>query len=206
MNGISWLRLWPYLGLVLLLEAALLAAVGGHWGWTAEGALLWARYTARLSFLLFLPPFLASALAYWLKSNPARQMLKHRRSLGLGFALAHFVHLAALVSYFRLSGETPDQSAVIGGGIGYIFVALMALTSNDHSVRILGRGWPLLHKTGAYYIWFIFAFTYMGRLIEPDPQEPYGLYLALFGLVVAALLLRLWRGLSRRRQRHQRAG
>ena len=40
----------------------------------------------------------------------------------------------------------------------------MALTSNNASQRRLGRTWHRLHLVGMHYVWFIFAFTYYGRL------------------------------------------
>src|SRR5262249_51404182 len=65
-----------------------------------EGWLLAARYTARVSFLLFLPVYCASSW-HRLRPGPAsRAVLANRRSLGLAFASAHTVHLGAL-SMFR---------------------------------------------------------------------------------------------------------
>jgi DMSO/TMAO reductase YedYZ heme-binding membrane subunit len=36
------------------------------------------------------------------------------------------------------------------GGIGYVLIAMMAITSNNWSVRALGRNWKRLHTFGIY--------------------------------------------------------
>jgi len=196
-RGINLLRTGPYIGLVALIELVLFASVISLLGWSVDGTQHVARYTARLSFLLFLLPFLASSLGYWVHNEFTRALRLHRRSLGLGFAFAHFVHLTALISFFVVSGEKVEMATLIGGGLGYVFVALLALTSNDAAVRRLGRGWIWLHRIGVYYIWFIFAFTYFTRLPMPVTPEPRWIYVTLFALAVAALAFRLATGFAR---------
>jgi DMSO/TMAO reductase YedYZ heme-binding membrane subunit len=56
---------------------------------------------------------------------------------------------------------------LIGGGGAYVLLAAMVATSNDASVRALGiRTWKRLHTVGLYWLWFIFAFSYLGRVAE----------------------------------------
>lgn len=46
-------------------------------------------------------------------------------------------------------------------------IAAMAATSSDAAVAKLGRArWQALHRTGAWYLWFVFAFTFV-----PDPSR-----------------------------------
>src|SRR5690606_37151534 len=98
----------------------------------------------------------------WLKRN--------RRYMGLSFALAHFLHLGAIVAYFASIGEMPDVVTIIGGGGAYVFIALLALTSNDWSVRKLGpKAWRRLHLVGISYVWLIFMNSYIGRLTSETP-------------------------------------
>jgi hypothetical protein len=48
------------------------------------------------------------------------------------------------------------------GGIGFVFIAFMAATSNDGAVRTLGRArWSRLHRFFLYYLWFIITATYL---------------------------------------------
>jgi DMSO/TMAO reductase YedYZ heme-binding membrane subunit len=69
---------------------------------------------------------------------------------------------------------------------------LMAATSNNWSVRTLGRWWKLLHRFGIHWLWFIFTFTYFGRLLDPATFER---GIVQFVLCLAALGVRLvaWR-------------
>jgi DMSO/TMAO reductase YedYZ heme-binding membrane subunit len=91
--------------------------------------------------------------------------LRRRRAVGLSFAGAHAVHLVALVSAIVLFGDEASLVSIVGGGLGYVFVAAMALTSNDAAVRAMGPpNWRLLHTVGSYLIAGIFAFSYFGRL------------------------------------------
>ena len=171
--------------------------------WTdpVEGWLHAARYTARLSFPIFLTAFLASSLAYWLPSETTRWLRANRRYLGLSFAFAHFVHLGALITYLNLSGDNSRSlQTFLGGGGAYVMIALMALTSNNWSQRTLGpKAWGWLHWFGVYYIWFIFTFSYLGRVTKDVPQEPRIIYITLFGLAVTALLVRIATRIAKRR-------
>jgi DMSO/TMAO reductase YedYZ heme-binding membrane subunit len=65
----------------------------------------------------------------------------------------------------------------------------MAATSNDWSVARLGaKNWRRLHTFGIYYLWLIFALTYLSRISRGPLSLVDGLLVA---LVVAAFLLRL---------------
>lgn len=192
---------WPLFLLVALAGAVTVFGSLALWPDPVQGWLHAARYTARLSFLIFLAPFLASALAYWLPSPATRWMRAKRRYLGLGFALAHFIHLFALVIYLDLSGEGRSLVTLLGGGGAYVMITLMALTSNDWSVSTLGpRLWGWLHWIGIYDIWFVFTFSYFGRVTKDVPQEPRAIYITLFSLALAALALRMATRLARRKR------
>ena len=168
------------------------AAYLGHGGLTYEGAAAAARLTARNSFLWFLAAWSASALARLWPGGWRAALLRRRRSVGLGFAASHTVHLAALLTAIFVFGHGTKLVTVVGGGIGYLFVLAMAVTSNDASVRRLGpRRWHLLHATGGYIIAGIFAFSYLGR-VAADPL----LGVPMVGLIGLAATLRIlaWAG------------
>lgn len=151
------------------LVAASIAALGYalEGGWSHDGALAAARWTARFSFIWFIAAWSASALAKLWPGDWRTVLLRRRRAVGLGFAAAHFVHLGALLVAVLIFAEPRPLTTILGGGLGYVFVALMALTSNDWSVRTLGpRNWRTLHTIGGVVIAAIFIVSYAGRLEE----------------------------------------
>ncbi|MEQ9143604.1 MAG: hypothetical protein RLO08_04525 [Parvibaculaceae bacterium] len=200
-------RRYP-LWLIIATAAASLATVAVPYllfGLTEEGYKLAARYTVRVSFPLFLLTYMARPLAQLWRRDETRWLLRNRRYLGLSFALAHTVHLAALTAFFVFTPATPAMATVIGGGLGYALMFAMAATSNDASVRALGRNWNRLHTAGMHYLWFIFAFSYYGRLSGGRGEGAAGdlmeVGLAGFTLSMAALALRLAAAWHRRRKR-----
>lgn len=187
---------------VTLAGAALIAALSfGLWGLGSDGFLHFTRYTARLAFLIFIIAFAAGALAQLFPSDGTRWLRRNRRYIGLSFALAHFIHLGALTGFFVSIGEVPDIVTIIGGGMAYVFVSLMALTSNDWSVRRLGpAAWRWLHLIGSYYIWLIFMRSYLVRLTSETPPEPKIIFAITAALGFAALGLRIAAWTKKRRK------
>jgi DMSO/TMAO reductase YedYZ heme-binding membrane subunit len=165
-----------------VLAQAVLAAVD-----PAEGWRLAARHTARLSFLVFLPVYVASAWHRLAPGAASRWAMRNRRSLGLAFATAHTVHLAALVGFNVAAGQRPDLVTLVGGGGAYLMMFAMVATSNDAAVRRLGaRAWKRLHAAGIHWLWFVFAFSYAGRVAEGRLA-----FLPLLGLALGGLALRV---------------
>lgn len=154
-----------------------------------EQAHLAARWTARVGFPIFILTYSASALARLWPNVATKSLLRHRRQWGLGFALSHTVHLAALTSFLLVSGEPPQLATVVGGGGAYLLLYAMALTSSDAAMRALGVWWKRLHRAGIHSLWFIFTFSYFGRLFEPGRMAQ---GLVLFPICLLALGLRLW--------------
>ena len=154
-----------------------------------ESLMLWARHTARISFAYFLLSFSASSLYYFF-SNALTKFIRHqRRYIGLSFALAHTIHLVALTSFFIVMEENPGIVTLIGGGFGYVLVYAMALTSNDNAVKKLGlKRWKQIHWFGANYIAVIFAFTYVGKLLNGQLNGSDYDYLT-FALIVGTIFI-----------------
>lgn len=170
---------------LLTVAAALLA--GGD---AAERAGLAARWTARAGLPLFLVAFLASTLAHRWPGPWTHTLLRRRRQWGLGFALAHTVHLAALAVNVTVYAPGRTWQSLIGGGLAYAILYLMALTSTD-GWRRLGKWWLRLHGFGIYYLWFIFTVSYAGRALGEDPgKRVVGIFLG--AIMLAAFALRLW--------------
>lgn len=170
--------------MALLIGVAGFAADGG---WGIDGANAAARLTARWSFVWFLTAWTASSLAALRPGGWRRDLLRRRRAIGLSFAAAHFVHAGFFLLAILVFRVEPPLPTLIGGGTGYLFVALMAATSNDAALRRLGpRLWRMLHATGGWIVLFIFALTYAGRIAEHP-----GLGIPATALIAAALALRI---------------
>ena len=156
-------------------------------GSDAEGWQLAARWTARAGFPIFLVTYAASSLFRIFPSETTRTFLRTRRQWGLGFALAHTIHLFALVTYFRVSGQTPNPVTLVGGGFGYAILYAMVLTSNDASMRLLDRNWKRLHRFGIHTLWIIYTFSYARRIMMPELRLIGATFTA---LALTALMLR----------------
>jgi methionine sulfoxide reductase heme-binding subunit len=190
-------KAWPLMALAAL--GAIALGLGGLYyehDAAREGFAAATRFTARWSLAWFAAAWSASSLARLWRGGWRAALMRNRRGVGLGFAMAHFVHAFFFITNIVAFGRMSSLVTIIGGGAGYVFVALMAATSNDWSVNKLGPRWKLLHAIGGYYIAFIFAFTYYGAL----HREP---VIAAIGLAVigAAAFARLcaW-AFARRRQ------
>jgi methionine sulfoxide reductase heme-binding subunit len=147
----------------------------------------WARYTARLSFIFFLITYMAAPLYQLYDTSITRFLRRHRRNSGLSFALAHTIHLAALVIYLRLSPEPLDMATVIVGGGAYVAMFAMWASSSDAAIRWLGQNrWRQLHKFGLHYLAFVFVFTYSSGQFGAEPAP-----IILPILIWLAIMLRL---------------
>lgn len=191
---------WPFFAVLLVVAAISLASLAAFE--TAEAILQHiTRYTARFSFLIFVLVFASGALAALFPSDITRWLRRNRRYTGLSFALAHFLHLIAIIALFATIGEVPETITLLGGGLAYLFIAAMAATSNDWSVRKLGpKNWRRLHLAGVYYVWAIFMNSYLGRLASDTPPEPKWIFALTAGLGFAALALRIAALMKKRRK------
>ena len=188
MHYILRTRTGPLIGATVLAGIGLLA--GFFLGQNYETQwLLAARYTARASFAVFLIVYGASSLLRLWPSALTKSLVRYRRQWGLGFALAHTIHLGALAYYNIIILNMPGLQALLGGGLAYGLMFVMAATSNSASMRMMGSWWKRVHIFGIHWIWFIFTFSYFGRLFDPERWTQGAV---LFPLCMAALGLRLW--------------
>ena len=159
------------------------------------------RATARSSFALFSLAFTASAAFHFWRNAWTRWQLRNRRYLGVSFALSHGVHLLAILALARISPAELAAHATavtwIFGGLAYVFIALMTITSFDSTAPLISRrAWSILHTFGAYYIWLIFASSYFSRAAVIPA------YIPVATVVVFILGLRLAARVSKSRARH----
>jgi len=177
---------------IVAMTIAILVGVG-----TDElGVRMLIRTTARSSLTLFLLAFVASSAARLWPNALTQWLLRNRRYLGLSFALSHFIHLGAVGTLaMRWPHPFMEQSAsaltLVGGGAGYLGLALMVATSWDGAVRALGgKRWRVLHLAGSWILWIIFAQSYAGRAV--GAPWPYALVMfAIVGVVVVRVVA--WR-------------
>ena len=150
--------------------------------------LLWTRYSAHLAFVFLLLAFSASTLKAVVNNAQTRGLVRYRRQLGLGFATAHTFHLVALILFLsNLEGYSVDASVAVAG-FGYVVTALLALTSNDYSVRRLGPAkWKQLHTIGISILMLYFFVAFSGRLLTSFAPI-YAVYVALIATAVVAKL------------------
>lgn len=150
------------------------------------------RLTAQTSVVLFCAVFAASSLRALWRHPVSAWLLRNRRYLGVTFAFSHLVHLVALVALaFVVPGFAGSLGAVtlVFGGFAYVLIVAMAATSNDRAVAAIGRpAWQRLHRFGAYYLWILFAQSYLPRALDKSPWYwlPAGLLLAALGLRLVA--------------------
>lgn len=180
-----------YAGTTALVAAVVGAAILLYGGGT-EGLLLASRWSARVSFFLFLPSFLASSFARLAPGPGSQRLMAARRHVGLAFAWAHLLHLCVFTSYFVVLGKIPSATALWVGGAGYVAVALMAATSNDAAQRALGRGWRRLHLLSAHVIWAVFTLTYAGFIGSPGHRAR-GILGVAVCLAAEAVRMAAWR-------------
>ncbi|WP_460418921.1 hypothetical protein [Pseudomonas sp. microsymbiont 2] len=180
-------RLFAVLAALTLLMAASVLATPPVGADGLRGAI---RATARSSFALFLLTFLASTLAALLPSAFSRQLIRERRYLGLAFAFSHTVHGGLIALYATRFPELfwagRTALANLPGSVGYLFIALLTLTSFKAPMRLLGpRLWKGLHSTGTWVLAAVFCLSFYKRL----PLG--GGYPLAFALMFAAITLKL---------------
>lgn len=160
------------------------------------------RATARTSFVLFLAAFLASAFAVLVPSPLSKSLVRERRFIGLAFAFSHLVHAVLIYSYGQLNPEFwPGRTTVgnIPGSLGYLFIVLMAITSFKTPAKMIGpKAWKALHVTGMWVLAAVFTYSNFKRI----PMSAW--YVLPFGMMCAAIALRLIGKLALRNKRSQR--
>lgn len=159
--------------LFLFFIIGLSAAFLYHNDITETGVGLIIRSTAQASILFFLLAFSASAFHFFFKNAFTNWQLKNRRYLGISFAISHYFHLIAiLIMNFIVDKPVLAERGFVTvslGGVAYVFLTLMALTSTDKAITKMGlKNWKILHWVGSHYIWVVFATSYGGRAFQEN--------------------------------------
>ncbi|HZO07783.1 MAG TPA: hypothetical protein VFC77_00285, partial [Myxococcota bacterium] len=151
---------------------------------------------ARVGLAYFLAAYSASSLRRLWPRPATAWLLRNRRWLGLSFAVAQAVHLAAIGLLARAQGSAfeTDPVSFAGGALGYAFTAALAATSSDRAVAWLGAArWRRLHRAGIHWIWIVYAVTELPQALASP------LHFLLAALVAGAALLRFVAWRARRR-------
>jgi hypothetical protein len=152
------------------------------------------RYTARVSFLFFLPVFTLSALSHFVRHPAVLALRPRRRQLGITFGIAHLCHFGAILLLHRHQGSwfTAEDSAAL---FIYALLGVQVATSNTPAARALGKFWRPTHWVASYALFVGFFTTYLERLQESGEL----VYLLLFVLASAAWALRVAAFFAKRR-------
>jgi len=159
----------------LAMAAAAVVAFATH-AETEEALRQIVRASARVGVVLFALAFGARPLRQLWSSPATGWLLRNRRYVGLAFAVAHFTHLAAIaglaVGVAGFAAQV-DPVTLVGGGLAYVLLAGMTLTSTDRTAAWLSRAnWRRLHLAGSYALWFIFFTSYGPRALEDARYAP----------------------------------
>ena len=104
------------------------------------------------------------------------------------------VHMGAILMLHDQQNRsfTVDDAAAL---IIYSLLVLQIITSNDYSMKILGKVWKYLHKIAIYAVFIGFFVTYLGRFQEFGG----GIYLSLLILASIAWGARILSFVSKKR-------
>ena len=172
MNG------WRVFGLLAALETALFAAGLAAFGNDEAGLRALVRSTVRVSFVVFAFAYAAAPLRRLYPTPATRWLLRNRRFVGVSFAWAHGLHGLAILLLAQRLGDAfeVDAATALGGGLAYVLIAAMTLTSFDRTARWLGpHRWALLHRAGLHWLWFIFALNWSTSVFVSLAYLPFAL-------------------------------
>ncbi|MEY3017163.1 MAG: hypothetical protein RL336_298 [Pseudomonadota bacterium] len=137
--------LWPVLAIPGIYLGALI--VLGKLG--ADPAKTLVHSTGEYGLWLLMLVMLARPLA---KFVGRRELMLVRRALGVAcfvYALLHFLLYIATYLGFSLQALAEDlykRPYIIVGSLAFLLALTMAVTSNNYSVRKLGRRWGKIHR------------------------------------------------------------
>jgi len=159
-------------------------------GYSEESLRMNIRWSAKFSLVCFCLAFGASSIASLIRNSFSNWLVKNRRYLGISFALIHLVHLALLLLLHRDFNPLFSIRSTLSlalGGLAYLFLVLMLLTSFEKFASILSKSnWNRLHTIGGYWILAVFSFSILARVFRGQVD-----YIPLGILVVTTWILRL---------------
>jgi len=124
------------------------------------------RYLARFNFIIFIFIFISSSLNSILQTSLTTQLMKLRSHLWIAFTSIMFLRILTIIAFYQIVLIAPQEILIsIGRGLGLFLALTMALTTNQYSIDLFGeKVWKMIHNVGIYGLWFIYAFTFIGRV------------------------------------------
>jgi methionine sulfoxide reductase heme-binding subunit len=174
MNDSKSSGIWAWQIVNLIVICALILFLMFLWtaGFTEEGIRLIIRWSAKISVSSFCIAFVASGFHRWIQNSFSFWVLMNRKYFGISFAILHLIHLAALgvlQYYFHPVFERAATTSLLAGGMAYLFLILMLLTSFKRFSKLLSKKqWILLHTIGGYWIWGIFFSSYIKGVMRAE--------------------------------------
>lgn len=182
------MREWRIPIVFITLSLLYFGSVFSLYGLTEESTRICIRISARISFVFFCLAFMASGLQYLYKGQFTFWMLMNRKFIGITFAIIHLIHLCLLGILqleFHPVFELADIASLIGGGVAYVFIVIMLITSFDAiKSKISSNNWKMTHTIGGYWIAAVFLTSYGKRALSEWE------YIPLLCLLLVTLLLR----------------
>jgi hypothetical protein len=186
MNGHGYTRLWMAVAFCATLGLTGSAVAIFYTPHNNLGIAL--ATSARVSFLLFWPAYVGSALTS-LFGDVFLPLSQHARDLGLAFAAALLVHLG-IVAYLCAVGHPPPAGTFVVFGAAAILTYLLALLSIGRVRRAMPRAfWPFFRAVAMNYIAFAFLKDFV-KFPLSDLRNAL-LYLPFAGLATIGPMLKL---------------
>jgi hypothetical protein len=118
-------------------------------------------------------------------------MMMNRKYWGISFAILHFIHLLFLIILqysFHPVFTLAAFFALFSGGMAYLFIALMFLSSFDLFAKMISRKmWKALHFVGGHWIWVVFMSSYSKEVFRGGIG-----FLPLALMLVIVMCIKLW--------------
>jgi len=183
---------WDIVKYATFFSVGLYTAFFIHGGFTEESTRLAVAWSTKISFVFFCMAFSASAIHKLMKNSFSFWWLMNRKYFGISFAINHLIHLGflwVLQQVFHPVFDLAAPTSLFAGGMAYLFVVLMLLTSFETFSKYLSRkNWKLLHTMGGYWIWVVFLSTYTKKV-----QNVGVVFLPFVLVLVAIFFLRIFK-------------
>jgi hypothetical protein len=183
---------WQVVRLIFTVTLPFYLYIWWSMGWSSEAVQSNIKWSGRVSFLLFVTAFAASSIHRWGQNALSWWLFMNRKFIGISFAINHFVHLGFIIiaqQFFRPIFHQAAWTSLVAGGIAYLFITLMFITSFSRPRSWISHStWSWLHLIGGHWVWAIFLSTYIKRLDEPE----HWVYMI---ILIGVLLMRIWRKL-----------
>ena len=170
-----------------------------------ESSRAFLRLSGRVGMGLFFISFGASPLHRIFQAGWTRYLIRNRRYYGISTAIVLWAHYLVILSLSSTSPAWFEVSVpwfiLFPGSVTFVFVGLMALSSNNFAVKKLGsKAWKKLHQVGGYLALSAFVgeyvlVLYLQPILLPDydfaVKNSTVLMYALFAVPLLLLYLRL---------------